>query len=534
MGTGGAPRVAIAGGGPAGLFLARMIGLKLPRATVEVYERNGPGDVSGFGVTLSDRTLSGLARHDPETHRLIIDASVTLSGIEVRPPGARLRYDGFGAAAISRHTLLKILREQATEAGARIHYRARAEDLDADVVAFADGARSSHRDARREAFGTETRTGAARYVWLGTSADFGDAATLAFERTEHGPVAAHCYSYGRSPGRSSGSAMSTVVVELDETTWRAAGLDDGAEIDGDAPPWLSEVFAEHLDGHKLVGNHSRWGRFTVVRNASWSDGNTVLLGDAAHTAHFTVSSGTKMALEDAIALGRALSEHDGHPAAAFAEYERLRRGPVARTQHWAEPSMHWWETYGRRLHQPPSQFGMHFLTRTRAISYLGLRRRCADRIDEAEADYFRAAGFTGTPPHAIAAPFTVDGVRLTDRLVTAVPQADGEVLIDDAIRFAELSCVDIPENGPAADELLRQALARGLPGVLLRADPLTHWHTTLRLASRVRTETGLAVAVEVPADWALDLTREADTDPWPARIHLALLTGRTDLVVPTR
>ncbi|WP_283133038.1 FAD-dependent monooxygenase [Rhizohabitans arisaemae] len=557
---GAARHIAIIGAGPAGLFLARMIGLTRPDTLVEVHERGEPGDVFGFGVSLSDRTMHGLARNDPKTHRRIVEASVTTSGLELRPPGAALRYDGFGLLAVSRHALLSILREQAEQVGAVIRYgsRARAEDLDADVIAVAEGARSAHRRARRADFGTRVYTGAARYVWLGTSHGFGDSIVLAFVRTAYGPMAAHCYPYA--------AGMSTVVIELDDAVWRNAGFAGDGEIDDASLTLLTEIFADHLDGHKLVGNKSRWGRFDVVTNERWWHGNTVLLGDAAHTAHFTVGSGTKMALEDAIGLASALRGHDD-PAAAFTAYERDRREPVSRTQGLAEPSMRWWETYGRRLHLPPARFGLHFMTRTGAVGHRGLRRRCPERLAEAEAVYRRECGL-GDPPDgaqtdAADAPLPLAGVRLPHRRAVVYPDAppgDGLVLVRDGAapppgrtgplgslgpaadadasrpRFAEIEVPAAPEWTEEGDALVRHAAElreRGVDGVLLRGSPAGDgWDAVLRHADRVGTETGLPVAVGVPHDWAArPHDEESAAEPWPARVHLALLSGRIDLVV---
>jgi anthraniloyl-CoA monooxygenase len=640
MALAGSARVAIVGGGPAGLFLARMIGLTQPKIRVDLYERNAHDRAAGFGVALSDRTMNELVLHDPATHERIAAASVGLSAAEVRLPGATLRYDGFNLSSISRDTLLMILRDQALRVGAALHFRreADAEDLDADVVALADGATSTHRNRRSQAYRTSITTGSARYIWLGTTAGFKDVTAFAFVHTEFGPMAAHSYPYAEG--------MSTVVVEMDDTTWHNAGLDSAvvdpgsAEIAPAALGYLSDVFTEHLDGHPLISNRSKWGRFNVVRNERWFDGNTVLLGDAAHTAHFTVGSGTKLALEDAIGLARSLAEYDDLQA-AFAAYQQRRSGPVTRTQRWAEPSMRWWETFGRRLHLPPAQFGMHFITRTVAINYLGLRRRCGDRVDDAEAAYFRQAGMRpGQPaPNAIGAPLELDGIRLAHRMISAPPAAGGaaapagpgesfpagvplpmaaalvlrpaaavediavegitveditveDITVEDitvegitvegagagradagradagptdgsaasavllpvgyhpsdtavtgsAPAFAELRCPAEAEWTAAADELVRRAgdlRERGIAGVLLR--PADHhtasaatgwWDEYLRHASRIRTEARMAVAVCVPQDWALDLTRSSSVDAWPTRIHLALISGRIDLVAP--
>lgn len=376
---------------------------------------------------------------------------------------------------------------------------------------------------------------------------------MAFVRTRYGPMAAHCYPYGEG--------QSTVVVETDDATWRRAGLATSSPIGTDALDLLGEVFADTLGGHPLVSNASRWGTFTVVRNERWSHANTVLVGDAAHTAHFTVGSGTKMALEDGIGLAAALCGYDDR-ATAFAAYERDRRGEVERTQRWAGPSMRWWETFGRRLHLPPAQFGLHFLTRTPAVGYLGLRRRCPDRVDEAEAAYLRAAGADPgpAPTNAVAAPLWVGPSRLANRLVTVMrdggpPLHSGLIGIRPADRSWSdggpyLSFVELWGSDPdtAGDELVQRAhwwRGRGAAGVLVRVpgDAWSRWHETLEYAGRIRTEAGLPVAVCVPEDWAYrrpgegstggaggDQRGDLDRDDWPARIHLALISGRVDLV----
>ncbi|MFC5183319.1 FAD-dependent monooxygenase [Actinomadura harenae] len=510
------------GAGPAGLLTARMVGLLLPGAEVEVYERGEPGEASGFGVTLSARTLGGIAGADPDTHRRIVGASLPLSGIDIALPGRTLRYDGFEVASISRHTLLTILREQAEAVGARIRYRRAVppETLsDADVVALADGAASAHRTARAAGFGTTTLTGAARFVWLGTDAPFEPRTSFAFVRTPYGPMAAHCYPHA--------DAGATVVVETDEATWRAAGFGGNASgpLGDDRLGMLSEVFAEHLGGRKLVGDRNRWSRFTVVTNRRWSVGNTVLLGDAAHTAHFTVGSGTKLALEDAIALATALSGHRDR-AEAFDAYERARRGPVERTQRLAAPSMRWWEGFGRRLDLPAEEFGLHFLTRTPAMTLAALRRRCPDRLAEAEAAFRRRAG-DGRPDaarHAVDTPFRLGPAALPNRLLS---------LPAPGLRLREPECPDDPDW--SEDDILSVPNA----GVGADADvivvgagapPWECWHETLRYASALRAESGTPVAVRVPADWRDGPGLDADEDSWSARIHLALLAGRIDLV----
>lgn len=559
--------ISIIGGGPAGLFLARMIRLTKPSVRVDVYERSGSDHAYGFGVALSDRTMSDVSTYDPHTCDRIIRASAPVSGVGVRLGDSLLRYDGFGASAISRHALLRILRQQASDAGARIHHDAevREEDLDSDLIAMADGAGNVHNQQRRQRYGTALTPGRARYIWLGLPAVLGDLSILSFVRTPYGSMAAHCYPHS--------AEMSTVVVETDETTWRNAGLDrascDGAhDIDQSGLDLLSAIFEEAFGGHRLVSNHSRWSTFTVVRHQRWWHANTVLLGDAAHTAHFTVSSGTKMALEDGVALALALGTCPDRES-AFREFERRRRPAVARTQRWAEPSMRWWETFGSRMHLPPAQFGMHFITRTGAVSYLGLRRRCPDRVDEAEDAYLRQTGVTDGAPwrHAALAPLSLSGTLLPHRVVTWHPhdpdtaeqsEAPGRATTD-TCGVLRPACLAADGSTPAeaggqvrcghlswpggewdslAVEVLVQAAIRmkteGAAGVYLRHDETDElsWDVYVECASRIRTEAELPVAVTVPGQWIFELTRSANTDSWSTRVHVALVAGRIDFVVP--
>ncbi|WP_433386209.1 FAD-dependent monooxygenase [Micromonospora sp. KLBMP9576] len=576
---GGATRVAVIGAGPAGLFLARLLGHGLPGTRIDVYERGRPGDGSGFGVALTERTLRDMTMWDPAVAARLGRVVRSLSAIELRLPGGSLRYDGFPMSTVSRTVLLALLVEEARRVGVRFHHGSdvQVSDLDADVIVLADGARSTNRSDRAVAFGTTVSSGAARYIWLGAAADVGDAATMFFVPTRYGPMAAHVYACGAGP--------STVVVELDEQTWRRAGLDamtrpggSPGEIGADGLALLDDVFATRI-GAPLVSNRSRWARFDVVTNRRWSDGNVVLVGDAAHTAHFTVASGTTMALADAAALAAALCEHDS-VSAALAAYEQARKGPVARVQRVAEPSMRWWETYGSRLHLPPAEFGLHFISRSTAVGFRSLLRRCPARLAEAEAAYRAAAGSarTGTARHAVAEPLTVGALRLPNRLLhlvgTDVGRPDGSPpdgsddgpglrpaatlrpLPSDPVvdRWAPgmagrltaragsptLRVVAVAPPEPEATrtdwesalERVRALRVRGVDIVLLLpalAVP-DWWERAVEFGGRIRAETAMVVAGCVPEDWAIDLCRDLSTDTWTERVHLALITGRLDLV----
>jgi 2-polyprenyl-6-methoxyphenol hydroxylase-like FAD-dependent oxidoreductase len=344
-------RTVVIGGGPGGLFAARLIALARPGDEVRVYERASPDAGTGFGLVFSGRALSTVAVADPETAGLVRRAGVHWTDLELRPPGGKVRYGNHAFTALPRRALLGLLRDQAVRAGVRLTFGSAVTpaEVDADVVVAADGAGSRTRDAG--AFGTTVTPGRARYIWFSTPARF-DAMTFPFVRTEFGAVAAHAHPYG--------DGVSSFLVETDAATVDAAGVIDPEH----ARAWLAEVFADHLGGHPLVPNGSHWSRFRVVVNERWSDGNVVLLGDAAHTAHFSIGSGTAMAMRDAIALAEALRTD---PLTAFAGYERARRDSVTRAQANAGLSMRWWETFGQRLHLPAEAFAAQYLTRTGVV-----------------------------------------------------------------------------------------------------------------------------------------------------------------------
>ncbi|GAA3749221.1 FAD-dependent monooxygenase [Salinactinospora qingdaonensis] len=425
-------KIAIIGGGPAGLFLARLIRLHDPTTEVVLYERNPADSTFGFGVVFSDRTMDAFREADPQSHARIVGASIQWSDMELRHNGTRLRYPGYGFTAVARKTLLQILQEQAIQVGAdlRFNTEAPADVGPADIVAIADGANSRNRDRLGPDEQERDDTAAARFIWFGTPAHF-DAVTFPFVDTEFGPFAAHAYPHEQG--------MSTFIVETDVTTWHAAGMAEStarALRPGDSDTYsqslLAEIFREPLGYAPLLANNSKWSAFRVVRRGVWSRHNMVLLGDAAHTAHFSVGSGTKMAMEDAITLARALRQHQS-PSQAFASYERQRRPETARTQRIAEPSMRWWETFRYRMHMPAAQFGMHFLTRAGAINYAGLRRRHPEQVEAAESQFIEdaasdrqttggdaQASSASTACNAMAQPGDIGEIALVNRIATYV------------------------------------------------------------------------------------------------------------------
>lgn len=358
-------RIACVGGGPGGLFFAALMKQAHPEAEITVFERNRAEDTFGFGVVFSDATLAGINAADPVLRTALDDFGVHWDDIEVRLQGQTFGCGGNGMTAIVRKTLLQLLQDRAIAAGVDVRFSTEVavDDLDGyDLVVACDGANSAIRDRFADDFEPSFETATAKFIWFGTTYEF-DGLTFVHERGEHGVFAVHGYPI--APG------LSTFIVETDEETWRRAGLD---EFDTSQPPgasdlkskeYLEKLFAQQIDGHTLVTNNSRWANFRTRRAARWTRGNIALLGDAAHTAHFSVGSGTKMAMEDAIALATALGEHPDDVPAALVAYEACARPPVEKIQGSARPSLSWWEHFGR-YHDTlePRQFAFHFMSRS--------------------------------------------------------------------------------------------------------------------------------------------------------------------------
>jgi anthraniloyl-CoA monooxygenase len=390
-------RIAVVGGGPGGLFLATLLRRADPAIEVTVFERNRAGDTFGFGVVFSDRTLAGIHTADPVLREALDERGRHWDQIEVRLKGERLRCGGNGMAAISRHTLLRLMQERAAGVGAELRFSTEVgldELAGYDLVVAADGTGSTIRRQLLDTgveLGESVRTAAAKFIWFGTDLLF-DGLTFVHERGPHGVFAVHGYPIS--------DEASTFIVETDEDSWRAAGLD---AFDVGQPPgpsdlaakaYLEELFADQLGGHRLLVNNSRWGNFRTRRTERWSTLTprpVALLGDAVHTAHFSVGSGTKMAMEDAVALASALVEHPGDLAAALAAYEVAAQPSVRAIQDSARPSLSWWEHFGR-YHDSfePWQFGYHFLSRS--ISDARLARRDPAFVAAAHRGWLRRHG----------------------------------------------------------------------------------------------------------------------------------------------
>ncbi|MFH8366626.1 bifunctional salicylyl-CoA 5-hydroxylase/oxidoreductase [Streptomyces sp. NPDC018031] len=406
-------RVAVIGGGPGGLYAAALLKCLDPAREITVWERNAPEDTFGFGVVLSDETLGGIEHADPLVHRALSEEFVRWDDIEVVRDGRTLTSGGHGFAALGRRRLLEILHDRCRTLGIRLRFRTPAPpaaELAArhDLVIAADGIHSATRDAHAEVFRPRVTTHRCRYIWL--AADFAfDAFRFEVAETEHGVMQLHGYPYARP--RDGADGASTVIVEMPEEVWLRAGFDR-------CPAHTSvercaAVFASALGGRPLRTNRSQWTAFRTVVNERWAHGNTVLLGDAAHTAHFSIGSGTKLAVEDALALAACLRERPGLDE-ALAAYEAERRPVVESTQRAAAASLRWFEDLARYLPQPPRQFAFNLLTRSRRVTHDNLRLRDPDFVSAVE----REAGVApGTPP--MFTPFRMRGLTLRNRVVVS-------------------------------------------------------------------------------------------------------------------
>ncbi|WP_322990429.1 FAD-dependent monooxygenase, partial [Hoeflea sp.] len=413
-------RVVCLGGGPAGLYFAISMKLRDPSHEVVVVERNKPDDTFGWGVVLSDETLDNLAENDAESAASIRAHFAYWDDIAVHFKDTKMVSTGHGFCGIGRKQLLLLLQARARELGVELRFETDVKETAAyagefDLVVAADGLNSRTRTEFADAFEPEVDIRACKFVWLGTHQKFDDAFTFIFEETDKGWLWAHAYQFD--------DETATFIVECNEETFNAYGFGEMSQQESIAV--CEKIFAKHLGGHSLMTNASHirgsaWINFPRVLCTRWSHENIVLMGDAAATAHFSIGSGTKLALESAIALANYLHSEPTLPK-AFDKYEDERRLEVLRLQSAARNSMEWFEEIGRYFHLDPVQFNYALLTRSQRISHENLRMRDAEWLKDAERWFQTQAGIAANAPvrHPMFVPYKLRDMELKNRVVVS-------------------------------------------------------------------------------------------------------------------
>ena len=430
-------RIAVLGGGPGGLYFAALAKQLDVRHDITVWERNAADDTFGFGVVFSDETLGGIEHADEEIFSRMRREFARWDDIDVHRRGVSFTSGGHGFAAMSRKRLLAILQARCASLGVRVHFRTEAPDVAAlaashDLVVAADGMNSATRGRFAAVFGPELEQRRCRYIWLGTDLVF-DAFKFYILDTPAGVMQVHGYPYSEQ--------ASTFILEMHEDVWQRAGFGDVA-ASGLAPGQSDQASIELIRGlcadvlggpsggqHSLVANNSRWTAFTTVRCRTWRHENVVLLGDAAHTAHFSIGSGTKLAMEDALALAACLHE-EGGVSGALAAYEAERRPVVASTQRAAQASLEWFENIGQYADQDPHQFAFNIVTRSRRVTYDNLRLRDPEFVADMDRWFASAVALDGPageepagdgagPRPPMFQPFRLGGLELANRVIVS-------------------------------------------------------------------------------------------------------------------
>ena len=368
-------KITVIGGGPGGLYFSILTKKAMPHCKIDIYERNKPDDSFGFGVVFSDETLGEFLKRDMKSYELIRSKFAYWDDIIIARDGEFVTIAGNGFCGCSRKTLLQLLQQRCVEEGVNLHFEQNVDDLsqfaDSDIILATDGIGSAIRTKYQKEFGTKIELKKNRFVWLGSTKPL-DAFTYFFRSTPHGTIVAHSYQYEEG--------MSTWIFECSDETWQKHGFEVTNEADTMAK--IAEIFAEELDGHPLISNKSHWRQFPHVTNENWYHNNIVLLGDAKATAHYSIGSGTKLAMDSAIGLSDAVIAHPNDVHAAFAQYDKTRRNTVEMIQYAAIVSLDWFENMDRHMQHTFQQFAFGCMTRSKKVTYENLRLRDSSFTDK--------------------------------------------------------------------------------------------------------------------------------------------------------
>ncbi len=414
-------KITIIGGGPGGLYCALLIKKAQPSFDIEVYEQNQCDDTFGFGVVFSDETLDEFLSADPQSYTMIKDNFAHWGDIVIDHEGTRTIIGGNGFAGCSRLTLLQVLQRRCEAVGVELHYGTviDPDDIatrfaDSDLIIAADGISSAIRTAHEKEFGVHTQLRPNYFVWLGSTKPL-DAFTFFFKKTEHGHFCAHTYQYE--------AGHSTWVVETTPACWGNCGFADMDEAACAA--YLQDVFADALDGHGFITNRSVWRNFPVISCERWHTGNIVLLGDNKASAHWSIGSGTKLAMECAIGLSQAVLENAGDLPAIFAQYENTRRTPVEITQHNAAVSLRWFENMAQHWDKARYAFAFSVMSRAKSITWDNLALRDAAFLRAVEDEFYQnykkntGRDVAAARPTPMFTPFDLRGLTLPNRVAVA-------------------------------------------------------------------------------------------------------------------
>jgi anthraniloyl-CoA monooxygenase len=408
-------KITVIGGGPGGLYFSILTKKAMPNCQIDVYERNKPDNSFGFGVVFSDETLGEFLKRDMQSYELIRSKFAYWDDIIIARDGEEVSIAGNGFCGCSRKTLLQLLQQRCTEEGVNLHFEHNVDDLsqfkDADIIIASDGIASAVRTQYESAFGTKIELKKNRFVWLGSTKPL-DAFTYFFRTTPHGTIVAHSYQYEEG--------MSTWIFECSNETWEKFNFEVTNETDTIAK--ISEIFAAELDGHPLITNKSHWRQFPHVTNTNWYHNNIVLLGDAKATAHYSIGSGTKLAMDSAIGLFDAVMANPNNVQAAFEQYDKNRRNTVEMIQYAALVSLDWFENMNRNNQHPFYQFAFGCMTRSKKVTFENLRLRDTSFTDKVLEEFNRNLQLTTQNQQPIPAAFSTFQLRdvtLQNRIVMA-------------------------------------------------------------------------------------------------------------------